>query len=81
MKQVEKRPISQVKCRIPKELERKQLIYCRACDVTVPPYKPRALETLRRACSVSLMYMFLAVQSSLAPDRREYTGHAQATMY
>ena len=48
--------ISQAKCRMWKELARKQLMYRRTSNVTVPPYKQRALETLRRACSVSLMF-------------------------
>ena len=53
--------ISQDKQRISTEPEIKQLIYHRTSEITVTPYKQRALETLRRACSVSLMYMFLAV--------------------
>ena len=37
------------------------VIYRITGDITVLPYKHGALETLRRVCSVSLMYMFLAV--------------------
>ena len=58
---------------------RKQLIIHVSRNVTGPPYRQRVLETLRRACSVSLMYMLLAVCECQPPWRiRSLSGMAAA---